>query len=66
MVHSYVGVSCILVVTIENGEQHLNEVKVNFKAELDILWLKQRIVKTTASNLTNSTLTDKGGSEHQS
>ena len=41
-------------------------IRVTLNTELETLWLKPRIVETTASNLTNSTLTDKGGSEHQS
>ena len=38
----------------------------NRKYPFDTLSLLPRIVKSTESNLTNGTLADKGGSEHQS
>ena len=39
---------------------------VTLSTELDTLWLLPRNVKSAVLNLTNGTLVDKGGFEHQS
>ena len=41
-------------------------IRVTLNIEFDTLWLLLHILKSAVSNLTNDTLVDKGGFEHQS